>query len=144
MTKWESIIEEILSDTEKFLAASPEIKFAVGIIQWNGKLVARSVYQPSPVQLEGNGETRGMMILPEPPNGWDTVRDLNIVPKLNGVPSKEDMPIMYLVMQGNANGLCIPARFGKGRVSWSASEDVIEQVEAALTIAGTLQVRTPE
>jgi hypothetical protein len=136
---WKELTDEIMLDVAKLLSATPDIKYIVGIIQWNGKIISRPIYVPSPVEFVGgdDGSTTGMSVMLEPPNGWKPIK-LPIVPKANGKPSAENMPIFYFLMKPNGSGLGIPSRFGNGRIGWSHNEEIIDYIGAELALIGTV------
>lgn len=137
---WKELTDEIMSDLAQLVIATPDIKYIVGIVQWNGKLVARPIYQPNPFELVGDGgTTTGMSVMPEPPNDWKPVKPQAVpVPKKNGVPSAENMPILYFLMKPDGAGLGIPSRFGNGRIGWSHNEELIDYIGAELALVGTV------
>src|ERR1700722_11587600 len=120
---WKELTDEIMADLAKLVGTTPDIEYIVGIVQWNGKIVSRVIYQPSPAGLVG--DATGMSVMGEPPNGWKPL-NLPVKPRVNGVHSNENMPIFYFLMRHGANGsgLGIPSRFnGEGKIGWSHSEE---------------------
>jgi len=137
---WKELTDEIMLDVVKLVAATPDIKYIVGIVQWNGKIVSRAIYQPSPFELVGDGgTTKGMSVMLEPTDGWKPIK-LPVKPKVNGVHSDENMPIFYFLMREGAlgSGLGIPSRFGNGKIGWSHSEEWIDYIGAELALVGTV------
>jgi hypothetical protein len=137
---WKELTDEIMLDVAKLVGATPDIKYIVGIVQWNGKIVSRAIYQPSPVELVGDGgKTIGMSVMVEPPDGWKPIK-LPVKPRVNGVHSNENMPLFYFLMREGANGsgLGIPSRFGNGQIGWSHSEEWIDYIAAELALVGTV------
>lgn len=138
---WKDLTNEIMLDVAKLVSATPDIKYIVGIIQWNEKIVARPIYVPSPVEFVGNGgTTTGMSVMVEPPDGWSPLNLQGIKPRKNGKHSNENMPIFYFLMREGANGsgLGIPSRFGNGKIGWSHSEEWIDYIGAELALVGTV------
>ena len=131
--QWDELTKEIMGDLTKMLLATPTIKVVIGIVQWNGKLYARPVYQPTTIQIGDEGETQGISVMFEPPDEWDVV-DLPIKPVHEGNPVTDNMPIFYYLIIPGGSGLAIPSRFGQGKISWSHSTEWIDAVDAALRI----------
>jgi len=137
---WKDLTDEIMLDVVKLVSATPDIKYIVGIVQWNGKLVARPVYVPSQFEFVGDGGTTiGMSVMLEPPDGRKPIK-LPIVPKANGKPSAENMPIFYFLMKPDGAGLGIPSRLGNGRIGWSHNEEWIDYIGAELALLGTVKL----
>lgn len=62
---WEEITKEILTDIVKILGADNSVHHLVGIVQWQGKIIGRLVYQPSIIEFVGDdGLTTGMSMIP--------------------------------------------------------------------------------
>jgi hypothetical protein len=138
--QWKELTDEIMSDLAQLVIATPDIKYIVGIVQWNGKIVSRAIYQPSPVEFVGDGgKTTGMSVMVEPPDGWKPIK-LPMKPRKNGVHTDENMPLFYFLMREGANGsgLGIPSRFGNGKIGWSHSEEWIDYIGAELALVGTV------
>lgn len=136
---WKELTHEILLDVAKFVSATPDTEYIVGIIQWNGKFVAAPVYQPSPFELVGDAAvTTGMSVMPQPPDGWKPVKLMQAmpVPKKNGVPDAGNMPILYFLMKPDGAGLGIPSRFGNGKIAWSHNEKIIDYIGTELALIG--------
>lgn len=138
---WEEMTKEILSDIVKIVAADNSAHYVVGIVQWQGKIIGRPVYQPSPFELVGDGgTTAGMSMMPEPPSDWKAV-ELKFVPKVDGVPSKADMPLAYYVIGGKGEGVAFPARFhNEAQITWTQNLEIIEHVGDMLLVAGLLEL----
>lgn len=137
---WKELTDEIMADVAKLVGATMDIKYIVGIIQWNGKIVSRAIYQPSPIEIVGDGgKTVGMSVMPQPPDGWKPIK-LPVNPTVNGVHSDENMPIFYFLMRHGTggSGLGIPSRFGNGKIGWSHSEEWIDYIGADLALVGTV------
>jgi hypothetical protein len=126
---WEEMTNEILTDIVKIVTLDMSAHYMVAVVQWRGKIIGRPIYQPTPAKLNADREgfMRGMSMIPEPPSDWEAVA-LEFVPKVNGVPSKGDMPIAYYLISEKGNGVAFPARFNEGRVAWTHSEEVIDHV----------------
>lgn len=150
MPTWAEMSEQIVMDLAQITSASPETESVIGIIQWQGKLLAGPVYQPNifPLKVQ-DGETPvnivGITILPDPAAAqdghWHPI-DLKVTPKKNGIPTTEDTPVMYLVVQKQARGegLAFPSRCDSGgRVQWSGNPEVIDHVKWALVKAGIVR-----
>jgi hypothetical protein len=140
---WDDMIKEVLTDVGKLVSATPTIKYIIGIVQWNGKLFAHPVYQPTPFDIVNapEGAVTGVATMPEPPTDWKSI-ELEIVPKKNGAASREDMPIAYFLMKDDdGTGLGIPSRFNReGQIGYSGNEQIIDYVEAVLTRVGLLVI----
>lgn len=139
---WKEITDEIMADLAKLVGATPDIKYIVAIIQWNGKIVSRPIYQPSPIEIvDGeDGRTDGMSVMPQPPDGWKPI-NLPVKPRANGVHTDENMPIFYFLMRHGAggSGLGIASRFNKdGKIGWSHSEEWIDYIGAELALVGSV------
>jgi hypothetical protein len=111
--------------------------------------VAGPVYQPNIFSVKVNdsetlADVGGMSILPDPetaPLGhWRPV-DLKLTPKINGIATTEDMPVLYLVglKPPRAEGVAFASRYGSGVVQWSGNPDVINHVRSALVKIGNLR-----
>jgi hypothetical protein len=141
---------EIVLDVAQITIASPETEYVIGIIQWQGKLLAAPVYQPNilPLEFHDGGtpvNVGGVSILPPPANApqdrhWRPI-ELTLTPKKNGIATTENMPLMYfsVLKQGDA-GVALPSRLdgSGGRVRWSGNSEVIDEVRRALVKAGIL------
>ena len=142
---WKELTNEILTDIPKIVAVDMSVHYMVAIVQWRGKLIGRPIYQPTPAELNADREgfLHGMSMIPEPPSDWKAVA-LEFVPKANGVPSKDDMPIAYYLISEKGNGVAFPARFNGGRVAWTHSEEIIDHVGDRLLAAGLLEMAKKE
>ena len=146
---WQEMSDEIAIDVAQITLASPETEYIIGIIQWQGQLRAGPVYQPNifPLEFHDRGtpvNVGGVSILPEPATAakghWRPI-ELKATPKENGIATKADMPVMYLVAlkQAGGAGVAFPSRFdSSGRVRWSGNPEVIDEVRRALVKAGIL------
>jgi len=148
--KWQEMGDEMLMDVAQITTSAPETESVVGIIQWHGELLAGPLYQPNTFPLTPHhGETPvevgAVSILPDPataPVGHWRPIDLKVWPKKNGIPTTEDMPIMYLVILKHARGegLAFPSRQERGgRVRWSGNPSVIDRVKWALVKVGIIR-----
>lgn len=67
---WKEMTDEILMDIGRISAASLSFgnpaKHIVGMVQWNGKTLARLLLQPSPFQIAGEGGIAAGMSLRRP------------------------------------------------------------------------------
>ena len=146
---WQEMSSEIVLDVAQITIASPETEYVIGIIQWQGKLLAAPVYQPNilPLEFHDGGtpvNVGGVSILPPPANApqdrhWRPI-ELTLTPKKNGIATTKNMPLMYfsVLKQGDA-GVALPSRCDAGgRVQWSANPEVIDGVREALVKAGIL------
>jgi hypothetical protein len=147
---WQAMSSEIVMDVAQITLASAETEYVIAVIQWQGKLLAAPVYQPNifPLEFHDRGtpvNVGGVSILPEPATApqdrhWRPI-DLKATPKENGIATKADTPVMYLVAlkQAGGAGVAFPSRFdSSGRVQWSGNPEVIDEVRRALVKAGIL------
>ena len=138
---WKEMQDEIITDIAKIVAADNSARYIVGMVQWQGQIIGRAVYWPSPFELVGDrGATHGMSMMPAPPSDWKAV-ELKFVPKSpDGVPSKADTPLAYYVMGGKGEGVAFPARFhnDKGQITWTHNPEIIEHVGDMMLVAGLL------
>jgi hypothetical protein len=135
--QWDTLTNEIMGDVVNFMLATPSTKVIIGIVQWNGKLYARPVFQPTtlPIGDAPEGGSQGISVMFEPPTEWNVI-DLKVKPTVDGKPSEENMPIFYFLITGEGNGLGIPSRYSaEKKIGWSHNPDIIDQIEAALQIA---------
>jgi hypothetical protein len=142
---WDEMINESLLDVVGIVAADMSVHYVVAVVQWRGKIIGRPIYQPTPAELndDHDGFLHGMSIIPEPPSDWKAVA-LKFVPKANGVPSKDDVPIAYYLISEKGNGVAFSARFNGGRVTWTHSEEIIDHVGDRLLAAGLLETAKKE
>ena len=134
---WKEITDEILRDIIKAVAEDIQIEYMVGLVQWEGKLIASPVYQPTPLELTGarSGFMLGMNIIVKP-ESWKPI-DLKFVPKVNGQPTAANMPVAYFIIGDKGHGVAFPARFNdEGKINWSHNPDIIDLIQAALMRAG--------
>jgi hypothetical protein len=145
MSRWDEMIKEILLDISKIVAADLSVRYMVAVVQWRGKIIGRPIYQPTPAELNDDraGFLHGMSMIPEPQSDWKAVA-LEFVPKANGGPSKDDMPIAYYLISEKGNGVAFPARFNGGQVTWTHSEEIIDHVGDRLLAAGLLEMAKKE
>lgn len=142
---WNEMIKEILLDVVKIVAADVSVHHVIAVVKWRGKIIGRPVYQPTPAELndDHDGFLHGMSIVPEPPSDWKAVA-LELVPKANGVPSKDDMPIAYYLIGEKGEGVAFPAHFHKEQINWTHNEEIIEHVGDMLLVAGLLEMKLTE
>lgn len=137
---WKEMTDEILMDIGRISAVSLSFgnpaRHIVGMVQWNGKTLARLVLQPSPFQIVGDGGiTAGMSMIPEPPADWRPA-DIGWAPSTGGVRTKGNMPLAYYVDGENGSGVAFASRFGDGKINWIHSEEHIDLVRDRLLVAG--------
>jgi hypothetical protein len=149
---WDEMIKEILLDVVRIVAADLSVHHVMAVVQWQGKIIGRLVYQPSIIEFVGDeGLTTGMSMIPEPPSDWKPV-ELKFVTKADGKPSKADTPLAYFVVSEKGDGVAFPARFKvlggverpEGKITWTHNPEIIEQVGDMLLVAGLLEMKLTE
>jgi hypothetical protein len=149
---WDEMIREILTDIVKILGSDSSVNHVMAVVQWQGKIIARPVYQPSIIELVGDGGlTTGMSMMPEPPSDWKPVK-LKFVPKVDGKPSKADTPLAYYLASEKGDGVAFPARFKglggdekeEGKIAWTHNPEIIEHVRDMLLVASLLEMKLTE